>query len=66
MTDKDLEDLYLAIDLGVEWIAQSFVRSPYDVEELKRRISSKLFSYKNSYYYSFSCEIKRSCEVKPI
>ena len=41
LTDKDLEDLYLAIDLGVEWIAQSFVRSPYDVEELKRRISSK-------------------------
>ncbi len=41
LTDKDLEDLYLAIDLGVEWIAQSFVRSPYDIEELKRRISSR-------------------------
>lgn len=31
LTQKDFEDLYLGVDLGVDWIAMSFVRTPEDI-----------------------------------
>ena len=33
LTDKDKKDLEAALDMGVEWIAQSFVQTPEDVQE---------------------------------
>ncbi len=36
LTDKDREDVRLAIDLGVDFVALSFVRSAKDVLQLKR------------------------------
>lgn len=33
LTDKDKADLAFALDLGVDWIAQSFVQSAADVQE---------------------------------
>lgn len=38
MTDKDIEDLAFGVKLGVDMIALSFVRSPRDVIDAKRRI----------------------------
>ncbi|MTJ81570.1 MAG: pyruvate kinase [Telmatospirillum sp.] len=48
LTDKDRADLAFALELGVDWLALSFVQRPEDVEELRRlsgnrvRIMSKL------------------------
>lgn len=36
LTAKDLEDLTFALNLGVDWVAQSFVQAPEDVAELRR------------------------------
>ena len=38
LTEKDLEDMKVAVDLGVDWIALSFVRGPGDVIEARNRI----------------------------
>ena len=38
MTGKDLEDLAFGIELGVDMIALSFVRTPQDVTDAKARI----------------------------
>ena len=38
MTDKDYEDIAAAIDMGVDWIAMSFVRRPSDVLEARARV----------------------------
>jgi pyruvate kinase len=35
LTEKDREDVQTMVDLGVDWIALSFVRSPQDVEEVR-------------------------------
>jgi pyruvate kinase len=40
MTDKDVEDLGCALSLGVDWIALSFVRTPQDVLEARRRLDA--------------------------
>lgn len=40
LTDKDLEDVETMVDLGVDWIALSFVRRPADVREIRERIRS--------------------------
>ncbi|OBQ19233.1 MAG: pyruvate kinase [Anabaena sp. WA113] len=40
ITEKDLADLRLGIQLGVDWVAVSFVRSPQDLEPAKRMIES--------------------------
>jgi len=40
MTDKDREDLMFGLDLGVDWVALSFVRNPQDMLEIKELISS--------------------------
>ncbi|PWU17527.1 MAG: pyruvate kinase [Candidatus Rokuibacteriota bacterium] len=39
LTPKDLVDLELALDLGADFVALSFVRSAEDVRDLRRRIS---------------------------
>ena len=41
VTRKDLEFLNLGLKLEVDFIAQSFVRNSYDIEEIKRVISDK-------------------------
>ena len=38
LTPKDLKDLDVALECGVEWIGLSFVRNAQDVIELKQRI----------------------------
>ena len=38
LTEKDLSDLAFALDLGVDYVALSFVRSPDDVHDLRARI----------------------------
>jgi len=38
MTSKDIEDLAFGVQLGVDMVALSFVRSPLDVLDAKRRI----------------------------
>ena len=40
LTDKDREDVATMVELGVDWIALSFVRRPEDVIELKELIRS--------------------------
>ncbi len=39
LTKKDLDDLEFALELGVDFVALSFVRSADDVRELKERIA---------------------------
>lgn len=41
LTEKDLKDLDFALDLGVDWIGLSFVRSARDIIELEHIITSK-------------------------
>lgn len=38
LTEKDLVDLDLAMEIGVDYVALSFVRRAEDVEELRRRL----------------------------
>ncbi len=38
LTEKDIEDLALALELGADYVALSFVRSAEDVRALRRRI----------------------------
>ncbi|NET01220.1 MAG: pyruvate kinase [Sphaerospermopsis sp. SIO1G1] len=40
ITEKDLMDLRFGIQLGVDWVAVSFVRSPQDLEPAKRMIEA--------------------------
>jgi pyruvate kinase len=40
LTPKDIEDLAVALEAGVEWIGLSFVRNAQDVMELRSRISA--------------------------
>ena len=49
LTEKDMKDLHYVLDLGVEWVAISFVRQAEDVMELKsiirdRKSSAKVIS----------------------
>lgn len=39
LTEKDIDDLEFGLDLGVDYVALSFVRSPNDVVDLKKRIA---------------------------
>ncbi len=41
LTDKDKADLQVALELGVDWIAQSFVQTPDDVREALRLIDGR-------------------------
>jgi pyruvate kinase len=38
LTDKDVTDLKVAVELGCDWVALSFVRRPADVLEARNRI----------------------------
>ncbi len=38
LTDKDVEDLKMAVELGCDWIALSFVRRPDDVLDVRDRV----------------------------
>lgn len=42
LTEKDITDLEFAVDLGVDWIALSFVQRPTDVLEARRRITERV------------------------
>lgn len=41
LTQKDRKDLEIALDLGADWIAHSFVQRPEDVEECQRLINGR-------------------------
>ncbi|MSO69170.1 MAG: pyruvate kinase [Alphaproteobacteria bacterium] len=41
LTEKDRRDLYFALELGVDWIALSFVQRPEDVAEAKKLIQGR-------------------------
>ncbi|MGB3722187.1 MAG: pyruvate kinase [Pacificimonas sp.] len=41
LTDKDRRDLDFALDVGVDWIALSFVQRPDDVAEARRLIAGR-------------------------
>jgi pyruvate kinase len=41
LTDKDRADLQFGLDLGVDWIALSFVQRPEDVAEARRLIGKR-------------------------
>lgn len=41
LTDKDHKDLDAALKMGVDWIAQSFVQTPKDVEETRQIIGDQ-------------------------
>ena len=41
LTSKDKDDLKKALDIGVDWVALSFVQSQTDIENLRKIISNK-------------------------
>ncbi len=41
LTDKDRADLEAALDMGVDWIAQSFVQKPEDVKQALKLINGR-------------------------
>jgi pyruvate kinase len=41
MTDKDRRDLHAALDVGVDWVALSFVQRPDDVAELRKLVAGR-------------------------
>jgi pyruvate kinase len=43
ITDKDIEDLSLAVELGADFVALSFVRSAADIEQLRVRLDERGF-----------------------
>lgn len=42
LTEKDRRDLEFALEIGVDWVAQSFVQRPEDVEELRELCGGKV------------------------
>lgn len=41
LTEKDRRDLTAALDMGVDWVAQSFVQRPEDVAEARKLIGGR-------------------------
>jgi pyruvate kinase len=41
MTDKDRADLQVGLEMGVDWVALSFVQRPSDVEEIKNIVKGR-------------------------
>ncbi len=41
LTEKDMRDLAFALDLGVDWIALSFVQRPDDVAQLRKLVMGR-------------------------
>jgi pyruvate kinase len=42
LTTKDKEDLAYALEMGVDWVALSFVQRPEDVLEIKRLVGNRI------------------------
>ncbi|PKU26312.1 pyruvate kinase [Telmatospirillum siberiense] len=42
LTDKDKVDLAYALEMGVDWLALSFVQRPEDVQEIKRLVGDRV------------------------
>ncbi|HUH07762.1 MAG TPA: pyruvate kinase [Egibacteraceae bacterium] len=40
LTEKDIQDLKVAVELGVDWVALSFVRRPADVIDARERVAA--------------------------
>ena len=38
LTDKDVEDLKFAMEIGADWVALSFVRRPEDIIDVRQRV----------------------------
>ncbi|PNG64427.1 pyruvate kinase, partial [Vibrio vulnificus] len=43
LTDKDRRDLAFGLELGVDWVALSFVQRPEDIDEARGLIGDKAF-----------------------
>ena len=41
LTEKDIEDLRFGLDLGVDWVALSFVQRPEDIAEARKLIAGR-------------------------
>ena len=41
LTDKDRADLRFGLDLGVDWVALSFVQRPEDIAEARQLIAGR-------------------------
>ncbi|MCG8440421.1 MAG: pyruvate kinase [Caulobacterales bacterium] len=41
LTEKDRADLETALDIGVDWVAQSFVQTPADSAELRKLVAGR-------------------------
>jgi pyruvate kinase len=41
LTDKDLSDLEYGLELGIDWVALSFVRSPRDIVSLREELNKR-------------------------
>lgn len=41
LTEKDVRDLDSALEIGVDWVAQSFVQTPKDVQDALKRIDGR-------------------------
>ena len=41
LTEKDREDLAFGLELGVDWVALSFVQRPRDIDELRERVEGR-------------------------
>jgi len=41
LTEKDIEDLRFGLDLGVDWVALSFVQRPGDIAEARKLIAGR-------------------------
>jgi len=41
LTEKDYRDLQAALDIGVDWVALSFVQQPADMAELRKLLSGR-------------------------
>lgn len=40
VTQKDKDDLKVGVEVGIDWVAQSFVRKPEDIKELRAVLAS--------------------------
>ncbi len=41
LTEKDMEDLRFGLDLGVDWVALSFVQRPEDIAEARKLVAGR-------------------------
>jgi pyruvate kinase len=63
LTPKDIEDLAFALEQGVDYVAQSFVRSPDDIEQLRALIAQAI-DPNGSYRPQIIAKIERRVAVE--